>query len=339
MSTPLWRRYVRQLYSVLLGGLTARTPGVNALQLARNRPFAYVRIEELESRLAPAAGLTAGNQQLLQAYGQLPISFEVNAGQTNAQVQYLAHGSGYALFLKSTGAVLSLQQSTAAAPNAVGAGVSTPLAAPASVTGVALAMNLVGANPDASVAGQDQLPGTSNYFIGSDPSQWHTNVANYGQVAYQGVYPGVNLVYYGNQQQLEYDFVVAPGADPTPIRFAIQGADSISLDSQGNLVLSTVSGNVLEHAPVVYQDVGDTRQGVAGQFVLLGHDEVGFLVGAYDASLPLTIDPVLSYSTYLGGNGSDGGSGIAVDGSGNAYVTGYTISTDFPTTPGAFQTS
>jgi hypothetical protein len=122
-------------------------------------------------------------------------------------------------------------------------------------------MNLVGANPDAAVAGLDQLPGTSNYMIGNDPSQWHTNIANYGQVAYQGVYPGVNLVYYGNQQQLEYDFVVAPGADPGSIRFAIQGADSVSLDDQGNLVLSTGSGDVLEHAPVVYQEVGGAPGG------------------------------------------------------------------------------
>src|SRR5262249_46549690 len=152
------------------------------------------------------------------------------------------------------------------------AGLLTPPAAPMSVTGVALAMNLVGANPEAAVAGLDQLPGTSNYFIGNDQSQWHTNIPNYGQVEYQGIYPGVNLVYHGNQQQLEYDFVVDPGADPTRIRFAIQGADSISLDSQGKLVLSTALGDVLEHAPVLYQEVGGARLSVAGQFVLLSQN-------------------------------------------------------------------
>ena len=247
--------------------------------------------EYLEDRLAPAgssinalsdnvatnlAGFAAATPdaatqaRVSNAYGQLPLAFEANDGQTDAQVQYLAHGSGYALFLTASGAVLSLQQGSAArrsgveSDTAFGAGLLTPPAPPASVTGVALAMNLVGANPQASVTGQDQLPGTSNYFIGNDPSQWHTNIANYGQVAYQDVYPGVNLVYYGNQQQLEYDFVVAPGADPGSIRFAIQGADSISLDDQGNLVLSTASGDVLEHAPVVYQEVGGVAPGGRG---------------------------------------------------------------------------
>jgi hypothetical protein len=305
-------------------------------------------VEELESRLAPTAGLTAGNQQLLQAYGQLPISFEANAGQTDAQVRYLARGSGYGLFLTATGAVLSLEAPAAppvdgqlglSSVSVLGSPFSVPKSPPQSVSGVALAMNLVGANPAAQVTGLDQLPGTSNYFIGNDPSQWHTHIANYGQVQYQGVYPGVNLVYYGNQQQLEYDFVVAPGANPGQIQFKVLGADSISLDKQGSLVLSTALGDVLEHAPVIYQEVGGARQPVAGQFVLLGQDEVGFQVGPYHASLPLTIDPVLSYSTFLGGSRDDEGWGIAVDRAGNAYITGGAGSTDFPTTAGAFQTS
>ena len=179
----------------------------------------------------------------------------------------------------------------------------------------------------------------TNYFIGNDPSQWHTKIANYGRVAYEGVYPGVNLIYYGNQQQLEYDFVIAPGADPGSIRFAIQGTHNMHLDNQGNLVVSTAAGDVLEHAPVVYQQVGGARHPVAGQFVLLGLDEVGFQVGPYDASLPLTIDPVLSYGTFLGGSNEEQGWAIAADASGDAYVTGATFSTNFPTTPGAYQTS
>jgi hypothetical protein len=331
MSNSIWRRPLGQAFKAIFG-IRKRSP-------LRRRAGFRLRLEELEDRLAPAAILTAGNAQFLQTYGQMPISFEANAGQTDAQVRYLAHGSGYALFLTSTGAVLRLQKSAAAPPDSKLGSSSfsvfgSPFSVPNSVpsTSVALAMNFVGANPDAAAAGQDQLPGVSNYFIGNDPSRWHTNIPNYARVAYLGVYPGVNLVYYGNQQQLEYDFVVAPGADPGSIRLGFQGANSVSLDGQGNLVLATALGDVLEHAPVVYQDVGGARQPVTGQFVLLGQSEVGFQVGAYDASLPLTIDPVLSYSTYLGGSGADSGQAIAVDGSGNAYVTGYATSTDFPTT-------
>jgi hypothetical protein len=317
--------------------------------IRRRRAVVRPWFESLEDRLAPTAA-TASNQELLQSYGQLPMSFEVNAGQTDGRVRYLARGSGYALFLTSMGAVLNLESVAAVGRIANPSYSFSPdsSAEPTSVTGVALAMNLIGASADVSVTGLDQLPGTSNYFIGNDPSRWHTNIANYGQVAYQGVYPGINLLYYGNQQQLEYDFVVGPGADPSNIRFAIQGADSISLDAEGNLVLSPALGDVLEHAPVVYQEVSGVRQAVAGQFMLLGQDEVGFKLGTYDSSRPLTIDPVLSYSTYLGGSGgpysvtfpwSDESYGIAVDGAGNAYVSGITDSIDFPTTAGAYQTS
>jgi hypothetical protein len=290
----------------------------------------------LENRLAPASLRTnallgtpvTANAQMQQAYDKLPISFEVNTGQVASQVQYFSRGSGYSLFLTSDGAVLSLTKPAAVTADSASASGNT--------SGVALALKLVGSNPHASVSGEDQLPGASNYLIGDDPSQWHTNVANYGQVAYQNVYPGVNLVYYGNQQQLEYDFVLAPGADPGSIRFAVQGADSLSLDAQGNLVLHTASGDVLEHAPVIYQNAGRVHQSIPGQFVLMSQDEVGFQVGAYDPSMPLTIDPTVTYSTYLGGNDVDSGNSIAVDASGNAYVSGDTFSTDFPTTPGAF---
>jgi Beta-propeller repeat len=284
--------------------------------------------------------LLTATSALQQAYGQLPLSFEVNEGQTASQVRFLSHGSGYALFLTENSAVLSLTQATGDSGIA-NRGLPTPdsqvIRPP--TAGVALAMNLVGANPHATVAGLDKQAGIANYFIGNDPSQWHTDIANYSKVEYQNVYAGINLVYYGNQQQLEYDYQLAPGADPLQIRFAVQGADSLSLDAQGNLVLHTAIGDVLEHAPVIYQQFAGVQKPVSGRFVLLGNNEVGFQVRAYDATRPLVIDPVLTYSTYLGGNGTDEGYGIAVDASGNAYVTGDTPSTNFPTTTGAFQTS
>jgi Beta-propeller repeat len=293
--------------------------------------------EMLEDRtLLTATGM------LQQAYGQLPLSFEVNEGQTASQVRFLSHGSGSTLFLTEGSAVLSL---TSVSPSSVARSplqnpMNTTDNGPSKTVGVAIAMNLVGANPIATVVGLDKQAGITNYFIGNDPSQWHTDVANYGKVEYKNVYAGINLVYYGNQQQLEYDFVVAPGANPNNIQLDFQGANSISLDAQGDLVLHTAIGDVLQHAPVMYQEIGGMRRTVPGNFVLGAQGRVSFQVGAYDRSLPLTIDPVLSYSTYLGGNGNDeSASGIAVNSSGDAYVTGFTNSTNFPTTTGAFQTS
>ncbi len=307
---------------------TATTRSLSQLAPAR-RPHGRrrLRLECLEDRtLLSIAG--ASNSQILQAYGQIPLSFEVNQGQTAAQVDFLSQGSGYTLFLTATESVLSLQKPAPAA----GDGATVP-------GSVVLRSTFVGANPQPQVVGLDRLAGTSNYFIGSDPSQWHTNVANYGQVEYKNLYPGVDLVFYGNQRQLEYDYVVAPGTDPGVIKLAFDGAESMTIDGQGNLVLHTSAGDVMEDAPVVYQESGGVRQPVSGQFVLEGKGQVGFALGAYDHTQPLVIDPVLSYSTYLGGTGIDYGTDIAVDTAGNAYVTGFTTSTDFPTTADGYQTT
>ena len=198
---------------------------------------------------------------------------------------------------------------------------------------------MLSADPAAQAAGLDLQASVSNYFMGDDPSQWHTGVANFGRVEVPNVYQGINLVYYGNQQQLEYDFDVAPGADPTLIQLNFQGAQGLSLDAQGNLVISTAAGDVVEHAPVLYQVVAGTRQTVSGGYVLEANGQVGVAVGAYDAGLPLVIDPVLSYSTYLGGSGADQGNGIAVDSSGNAFITGETSATDFLITSQTIQGS
>jgi hypothetical protein len=294
----------------------------------------FLSVECLEDRLCMSAlGLDAPltkpdsttQAQITQRYGQLPLSFEANQGQTDAQVNFLSRGSGYSLFLGPTEAVLDLSQGSGAGDQGSADEV--------------LRLRLVGSNPAAQPVGLDQLPGASNYLIGNDPSQWHTDIPNYGRVEYLNVYPGVNLVYYGNNQQhLEYDFVVAPGANPNAIRLSIQGAQGMTLDSQGNLVLHTSGGDVLENAPVLYQDTSGVRQQVAGQYVLEGNGQVGFRVGAYDSTRPLVIDPTYSlvYSTYLGGSNSTYGFGIAVDQYGDAYVTGWTGS-NFPTTRNAFQ--
>lgn len=223
---------------------------------------------------------------------------------------------------------------------------------PDETQGAVLRMRLAGAREPSSIVGKNRQPGTANYLKGRDPAQWRTGVARYGKVEYQGVYPGVDLVYYGNQRQLEYDFIVAPGADPKQIRlgFAADGGQAITprMDTNGDLLLPTESGEVRLHKPVVYQEIGGQRREVEGRFVLLpsssppvetgrgeGNREVGFQVAEYDHDQALVIDPILVYSTYLGGTNNDNidawGHGIAVDSSGNAYVVGWTESANFPT--------
>ncbi len=207
-------------------------------------------------------------------------------------------------------------------------------------------MEIVGGNPNATPVGQDRLPGIVNYFIGNDPNQWYTNIPTFGRVEYQDVYPGIDLAYYGNQSPdregagLEYDFIVSPGADPNAITLNFAGADSAELNPDGDLVLHTAAGDVVQQRPLTYQDLGAERQEIPSRYVADG-TQVRFDVGAYDASRPLVIDPlVLGYSTYLGGGGTfDAAYDIAADDSGHAYVTGETRSVKFPSTAGAFDES
>jgi hypothetical protein len=195
---------------------------------------------------------------------------------------------------------------------------------------VVLRMKMVGANHDAEVIGLDELSGKSNYFTGDDPKRWRANVSNYARAHYSDIYPGVNLIFYGNQQQLEYDYALAPGADPGVIRVAFEGAQKMGLDEHGDLIIRTEGGEVRQRKPLVYQEANGERKEISCRYEIRGEYEVGFQVGEYDKSRPLVIDPVLIYSTYLGGSHLDYGYGIAVDSAGNAYITGQTSSTDFP---------
>ena len=275
----------------------------------------------------------------LAAYGQMPLGFEANDGQTASPVKFTARGSGYSLFLTGNEAVLSLRDEGRGMRDAKG----TPSAShpspciPYPSAAAVLRMKLLGAKHAAVVTGARKLAGVSNYFIGHDPRHWRTGVARYGQVRYAGIYAGVDLVYYGNQRQLEYDFVVAPGADPHQIHLGFSGARRAQVDPCGNLVLHLKDSTVQWHKPIIYQNINGERKPVAGTYQLKTQNSkfkthtVSFRLAAYDHRQPLIIDPILSYSTYLGGNGADQANGIAVDSAGNAYITGQTASNAFPT--------
>src|SRR5438445_652768 len=284
----------------------------------------------------------ATKQEVLAAYGKVPLSFEANQGQTDPQVKFPPRGRGYPLFLTPTETVLMLTKAGAHAKRQI-SGEAT-LVEPEKHAGTVLRMKLLGANPMSRVTGVEALRGRSNYFIGNDPAKWRANVPTHAKVEYRDVYPGVNLVYYGNQRQLEHDFVVSPGADPKAITLAFEGMDGVAIDALGDLVRRADGGEGRLRKPVVYQEQNGQRAVIPTRYVLKAERQVAFEVAAYDATKPLIIDPVLAYSTYLGGrasafggNADDEGLGIAVDAAGNAYVTGRTLSTSFPTTPGAFQ--
>jgi len=277
------------------------------------------------------------SREIAEAYGKLPLAFEVNQGQTDRRVKFLSRSNGYTLFLTSKEAVLSLKKSSqqsSGSQHAAGLQHSSyETTSSPSHEAVALEyirMQLLGADPEAAVSGTDGLPGKSNYFLGNDPSKWRTNVPTYAKVKYHHVYPGVDLIYYGNQSKLEYDFVVAPGADPRTIRLGFAGNEKIRIDGDGALVLQMKCGNVSFERPVVYQEAGTRRQSVEGRYVSLADGSIGFEVANYDRTRPLVIDPVLIYSTYLGGSDVDVARGIAVDSNGNAYIAGLTVSTNFP---------
>jgi hypothetical protein len=251
------------------------------------------------------------------------MGFEPNQGQAEAPVRFLARGRDYGLFLTPTEAVLVLASTERGRPGARRADAAGPDGPPPTV----VRMRLLGSDGRAAISGEAPLPGRSHYLLG-ERSQWRRDVPMFARVRYDDVYPGISLVFYGSERQLEWDFVVAPGADPHAIGFAFEGTEGLRMDG-GDLVLATSAGEVRVRRPVIYQDVDGARRPVEGGYVVDGQ-RVRFRIAAWDAQRPLVIDPVLGYSTYLGGLSSDQGFGIAVDTFGSAYVTGSTISSNFP---------
>ena len=281
------RKQLSILCLLCLAGLALSVP---LSRLVRSRS-----VSRSISSAAQPRDTSPSQTRILSSYGKLPLSFEENQGQTDARVKFLMRGNGYTVFLTN-------DQTTTlrlAAPSKVPATArdralrSLTGVAPPKGTDAVVRLALVGSNPRAEVEGVELQPGRSNYFIGNNPARWHHNVPHYARVKYRGVYPGVDLVYYGNQGQLESDYVLAPGANPGQIGLRVDGARSLKLDSQGDLVLATASGNVLLRKPRAYQQIAGRRQEIPTSYIQRGLHLVGIRVGNYDSRQSLIIDPVM----------------------------------------------
>jgi hypothetical protein len=251
----------------------------------------------------------------LSRVANAPLYFERNAGQVDGSAPFIARGTASSVLLSPTEAQILLGK------------FSDTVNVRRSVR-----LQLVAANPAAKITGGDALSAKANYFIGREPSQWHSAIPLFSNVRVDEVYPGVQVIYYGNQSaQLEYDFLLQPGASSDQIRFRISGADTVQVDASGNLALKMDGEEILQHKPVAYQESHGVRTAVSAAYQLNADGTVGFAIGQYDPKLPLTIDPVLDFLTYLGGKKLEIGHAIAIDGSGNIYVAGETLSTGLPT--------
>ncbi|HEY3132795.1 MAG TPA: SBBP repeat-containing protein [Acidobacteriota bacterium] len=354
LLTP--RRRFRKLGRLLAG--TAIVAG-----LVGDPHFCFSRSHIPNSKKHPSSATQtepdkAAVERAREAYCNLPLSFEVNIGQADPTVNFISHGSGYTLFLKETEVELHLaptalsdvrshsRQVLPGFPGFLAKGVDSAARVQdlelGHSTPVTVRMRLVGAHPSCRSDGIEQLPGKVNYFIGNDSRRWHTDIPTYSKVKYHGVYPGIDLIYYGRQHQLEYDFVVSPGADPSGIGVSFEGATELEVDAAGNLAMQTGGGQLRVLKPRIYQDLEGSRMEISGRLVIREGNQVGFQVEDYDRSKYLLIDPVLSYagnfaaatgplfSTYLGGSGADFANAISVDAAGNAYVTGSTKSLNYP---------
>jgi len=324
---------------VVLGSMVALA-AVAAIGIAGSASLrghrASASVKPVVAAVKQAPALSADQRGRAQAgMGKLPLAFEANQGQTDPQVKYMARGNGYTVFLTANDTVFALQSPSGASTGAAskhgfGTHGSRQDQTEKKNVSAAIHMRAVGGNPRARIAAGSQLPGVTNYYIGTDRSKWQAGVKQYATVAYRDIYPGVNMAFHGEQRQLEFDFIVAAGANTAPISLGFSGARKIATDASGNLLLSSAVGDVVLHKPVAYQERDGLRQDVAAEFVQEGNNQVGFTLGAYDHTRALVIDPALSYSTYLGGTGEDEAFAIAVDASGNVYVAGQTASPDFP---------
>jgi hypothetical protein len=263
-------------------------------------------------------------------FGNIPLSFEANRGQADGRVRFLARGKGWTLLLTPEASMMVLPAPSRSGGKERGSfrkmGPESPRGRHVSL----LSMSFVGASTRPEILGMEKLPGRSNYYFGSDPQKWVQNVPHFEKVKYSGLYPGIDVEFYGRRDRIEYDFVVAPGRNPSEIGIRFSGTSRATIREDGSLHLQTAEGEIIHHPPNVYQEIGGVRKAVSSRFVNKGRDAFGFEVAAYDHSKSLIIDPEISFATYLGGDSLDEVLSLAVDFNGNAIVTGRTQSSDFP---------
>ena len=278
----------------------------------------------------PAKVDEATKVKVLESYGKLPLSFVQNKGQVDKKVSYYLNGRQGTIYFTKGGIVYVLSQETGSSEKIKKGSVSKETR-PKEFKRLSFTLKPVSRNKAVRLVSGDKLPGRVNYLIGNDKGKWHTDIPIYQEIIYKDLYDGIDLKVYGTNNQMEYDFIVAAGADPRDIRMAFDGINALKVDKDGNLIIKTAFSEQKHLKPVIYQEIDGTRHMVEGSF-RVAKTTFSFDVGAYDKNHPLVIDPLtLSYSTYLGGSSGDEGYSICVDTSGNAYVTGRTISTDFPT--------
>jgi uncharacterized protein (TIGR03437 family) len=310
----------RQFFSRSRVSILMLAIGIGALLAASDSSVSSRWQNHLQINARPS--IETSRARINESFGRLPLGFEANRGQTDQAAQFVARGPAYTLYLSSSEVILATRKSQPAIPESQSA-IRNPQSA--------IRMKLLDAFPNSLAEPTDSLPGKSNYFIGNDRGKWRTDIPNYSRVRYRNVYPGVDVVYYGNQGRLEYDFVVAPRSDPSRIKFSLEGQDKLELDAQGDLLVGVDGEQVRLRKPVVYQESNGSQQQIEGSFIIGDHNRVGFRIGDYDAGQPLIIDPIVDYSTFFGGANTDIAYGIAVDQAGAVYLTGQTSSLDFPT--------
>ena len=298
---------------VLIAGSIVLFSGIRSFL---NEPTIYERPDVRE------LSLTDVNLPGETNFGNIPLHFEQNLGQTDDGIQFLSRSQGYSVLLSKAGADIALTNKNKRA---------------------VVKMRFLDADPSPEITAEQRLEGRTNYLIGNDPRDWRTDIPNFQRIRYQNIYDGVDAVYYGNQKEVEYDLLVNPNADPGQIAIGFYGADSIDINDTGDLVFKFADGELAQHRPIAYQEINGEKTEVVANYTIqrVSMDRsdwrIGFDIGEYDSTAPLIIDPVLSFSTFLGGTGGDTGRGIAVDANGNAYIGGYTNSTSQFPLVGAFQ--